>query len=607
MWSKNIFAVAALLGICSASFGQPTEEPTQGEQNTNTTYLVITEASFAHVDSPDPPKTYPIPKLLPDIWSDDGRYRTTAIGWYKIDLPNIQPRNWALLMPKFTQNVEVYLNGMKIGDTDVLQRQTINWNRPFLFPLPDNYWKGNDNKLEIRLSTMPNWGVLAPFLLGPTTQLTPMYERAYFFQITVNQIATWMSLLLGLIVLVYWIADRATTSYAWYAAAAFGTAVYAANNHLTEFPISVPVWSAFLHTSVDFYAVSMVMFVHRFFALKRPKTEILLGLFLLGATISYIFSYFIFETRAPQLPHIVSALTGFYTTATAINQSIKSFDYRKLALALALGFILLLYIHDNLFSRALLPIGDEIPFYLAQLGIPLLLAFILLVLTRDFVRALVQAKLANQNLEQRVAAIGRRLEESYEEQRELEREQATLVERQRIYTDLHDDLGAKLLSIIYESTDANTQTLARSAISDMRSIINFTPGSGVVDNLEAIWHSEARQRCEQTGVELHWVGSSTLKCSEHAAHHLTRVIREIVTNALKHSGCRHLSIEVQDLSSELRICIEDDGKGMPEVFSGSGTHGAKHRIEELDGNIVWQPGNLSGTLVRVSVPKRSLT
>ena len=65
--------------------------------------------------------------------------------------------------------------------------------------------------------------------------------------------------------------------------------------------------------------------------------------------------------------------------------------------------------------------------------------------------ALSQAETANEVLEQRVAEKSSEIEQSYAQLSELRTSQAKQQERQRIASDLHDDLGAKLLTIAQAS------------------------------------------------------------------------------------------------------------------------------------------------------------
>ena len=66
------------------------------------------------------------------------------------------------------------------------------------------------------------------------------------------------------------------------------------------------------------------------------------------------------------------------------------------------------------------------------------------------------------------------LQASYARMGELEKEHAVTEERERIYRDLHDDVGAKLLSLVYRAQRPEDADLARSALRDLREVVSCT-------------------------------------------------------------------------------------------------------------------------------------
>ena len=58
-------------------------------------------------------------------------------------------------------------------------------------------------------------------------------------------------------------------------------------------------------------------------------------------------------------------------------------------------------------------------------------------------------------------------------------EQVTARERKRIAADLHDDLGAKLLTIVHTSESERIATLARDALEEMRLSVRGLTGKPV--------------------------------------------------------------------------------------------------------------------------------
>lgn len=133
-------------------------------------------------------------------------------------------------------------------------------------------------------------------------------------------------------------------------------------------------------------------------------------------------------------------------------------------------------------------------------------------------------------------------------------------ERHRIRRDMHDDLGAKLLQLLHRSSD-NTKPLVREAIGDLRDLLKDMEGESL--SLEAAvlqWREEAARRCRDHGVQLDWQTrpvDALLDASSFGE--LTRILREAVTNALKHSRTSTLVVSLNGENGQLRLVVENDG------------------------------------------------
>ena len=83
------------------------------------------------------------------------------------------------------------------------------------------------------------------------------------------------------------------------------------------------------------------------------------------------------------------------------------------------------------------------------------------------------------------------LERTHAEQAEARIEEVTQKERKRIAADLHDDLGAKLLTIVHTSESERISTLAREALEEMRlSVRGPTGKAGAPDRRAGDWRAE---------------------------------------------------------------------------------------------------------------------
>lgn len=190
---------------------------------------------------------------------------------------------------------------------------------------------------------------------------------------------------------------------------------------------------------------------------------------------------------------------------------------------------------------------------------------------------------------------------------------AVLSERERIYRDLHDDIGSKLLTLVHSAEGTPQASIAREVLQDMRAVIAGAYGAdGTLEELLEGICDEATQRLEIADCTLNWeqdISSPTAVVIEAKALHLQRIVREAVTNALRHSPAERLRIRVRETDSELLVDVTDDA---PEFVppnqqgQGRGTANMQERAQQLHGQIHWDAGSLGGTKVLLRVPLAEL-
>ncbi len=84
---------------------------------------------------------------------------------------------------------------------------------------------------------------------------------------------------------------------------------------------------------------------------------------------------------------------------------------------------------------------------------------------------------------------------------------------------------------------------------------------------------------------------------------LSRVLREAITNARRHSRARRVSVVLKTEGEDLIAEVTDDGRGFgPEAEPGGGTKSMRERVAAVGGEmqIESEPGR--GTRVRLRSP-----
>jgi len=87
--------------------------------------------------------------------------------------------------------------------------------------------------------------------------------------------------------------------------------------------------------------------------------------------------------------------------------------------------------------------------------------------------------------------------------------------------------------------------------------------------------------------------------------HLYQIVREAVTNALKHARATQIAVNVSVTASEIEARVEDDGIGIsPDVHStGIGLESLSLRAGMLRGDLAVSPRAIRGTVVRCRCPQ----
>jgi signal transduction histidine kinase len=186
------------------------------------------------------------------------------------------------------------------------------------------------------------------------------------------------------------------------------------------------------------------------------------------------------------------------------------------------------------------------------------------------------------------------------------REEGVMAERDRIKRDLHDDLGARMLSVLHSTSLDQSQLQARQAMTELRSILNALEQSPCsLEEAFDVWQAEFQERVLQAGFSLEWqqLFKGTTQLSARARHNIGRVLRELISNALRYSGGNAIDVQVEFTGSYLQIIVQDNGSRFDPSLasSGLGKKIVQTRIHELGGSVAWQATAQGGCQVSVGL------
>ncbi|UOG90455.1 MAG: hypothetical protein L3K52_09555 [Candidatus Thiothrix sulfatifontis] len=185
------------------------------------------------------------------------------------------------------------------------------------------------------------------------------------------------------------------------------------------------------------------------------------------------------------------------------------------------------------------------------------------------------------------------------------RQQTVMAERQRIMGDLHDSVGAQLMTLMHKLPNPEHKQAARLALTTLRDTIRLSQKTSplrLVDQV-ADWRVEIAERAEAAGVELVWqqgeLNGFTLNAKQ--VLELSQVLREAVSNALRHALPEVLEIGISVKERRLHVSVVNDGKiSLPATWrAGTGMNTMQKRVHGLSGNIQFRLSSLPKAKIQV--------
>ena len=196
------------------------------------------------------------------------------------------------------------------------------------------------------------------------------------------------------------------------------------------------------------------------------------------------------------------------------------------------------------------------------------------------------------------------------------RERALERLRQRIASDLHDEIGSNLgsIALLSELGLHRTGGPAPGDVEEIRRIARQTADS-MRDIVELIQRpaktgdefvAKLREIAGRMLVGLEWsfdVGVALELPSLTAQRHLLLAFKEALHNIRKHADARHVTITFTDDGALLRLRIADDGAGFnpPSAREGHGLTNLRHRAAALGGELTLESAPGRGTTLALSL------
>ncbi|RYF43588.1 MAG: hypothetical protein EOO25_02720 [Comamonadaceae bacterium] len=486
---------------------------------------------------------------------------------------------------------------------------------PALFALPPGA-----TQVEVELLTLPYLpsGIVRA-QIGPTDLLLPAQAGAAELAVAYIDAASAVLLVVSLLALALWLPRRADRSLLWLAVACglwglrglvfFGHKVYLEPMAFEQFnSLNVLLTSSALSASL----------LHVLGGMRQAEGRSIAAAVLLGLA---GFALSAWAGRGGSAARALALFLPFCMVSWVLWRAWKARSAQaprrnNAAVITGLGILLASGAHDLLLLGGVLP--PDWPSVLFW-GFVALLMGMAATSGRYVVLTLNRAERSNEELELHVARKTEELERSYERLREREQEGARVQERERLLRDMHDGLGAQLMTALrgVERGALAPSQIAQSlqdSLDELRLLMDSADMGHYLPGALAAWRNRWDGRLAAAGVALDWRIDESLdqvQLSSEKALQVMRILQEAATNVVKHAHARHMSLAAQVRRHEGRmtLCIEiaDDGVGLPPEPARAGARGLKnmrYRAGEIGAQIqvLARQAPATGCLVALTLP-----
>ncbi len=559
---------------------------------------------------------------LPDDWA---RSRPGYSGnvWYRVKVERFGTLPSGDLMALYIEhvcsNLEVYLNGQLVHSGGrMVEPYTNNCNHPQLVALPSALILPGLNHIDLRVAgqalaevgSRQRAGALSELLIGPQSELAARHARQTALQVSAPQALSATLLLMGGFMFVLGFINRRESQLAYFGALSVGWALVDTRLWLRTLPLSHSASEFLVCALLGFVTWAAVQFLLRYAGEKRRAVDVVMPLQFALLALTLL-------VAGPTRLHLMASLWYGVMTLEVVAAALWYLHRRRGTRSVWLMALLLsaagLAGAIELIAqwRGVRPALAD----MAELVVPVCMVLVGMRLVQQHGRALHHAEQGKAQLEQRVREATAEIEHNFRQMAELRVEQVTERERKRIAADLHDDLGAKLLTIVHTSESERISTLAREALEEMRLSVRGLTGKPVrLADALGDWRAEVVSRLAQAGIEGDWDAPEDLPqtLSARAYVQTTRILREATSNIIKHSNATHCSVKAGLADGDFQLVVQDNGDGISNEIDarldrGHGLASMKNRAKQLQGQCLVESGPGYGTVIRLTLPLNRAT
>lgn len=572
------------------------------------------------------PDYQPTPPQADAAWKTvDLPHRTDTMGlgpngysWYAFELTVLPHSNVdSIYIPRVAANAEVFVDGKPIGMSGHLQGESTErkWNRPIaIVAIPELRSPGTHTvAIQVRMYQSHLAGI-STLWVGPAADVRAAWLSRMFNQVGMLIAST--ALMIGAAVVLLILSLLPPTRRPYLALLILACLLWVVRSYaflILDAPIDYQSWIRL--TQFCLFAFFFVIFylTIRFcdYPERRPEKIIF--------AVCLISSPLLAFAPGPQFLTMVGVfgtigMLGCLRGAWLLIQ--KGNQLQNLTIhgfAWGMGSLFLLSLNDLLL---LLGVFDFDWYFLNQyMGFLLFLALAYF-MSYEYARMLREARHFNAHLQNKLNEQALHLRAKHEALQHIEMQKVQLAERQRLMADMHDGLGAHLVSAIHQ---LRNESIPRSTVLDMLqdglrdlqlTVDSLEPIENDLTVLVGAFRYRISPSLNASNIQLHWkVASAIPKLSQlnpQMGLMVLRILQETFTNILKHSNASEVTFILEQIGQNICLEIIDNGVGFDVASTsharGKGLGNMQYRASQIGATLQFKSAPNQGTRIEMALP-----
>lgn len=532
------------------------------------------------------------------------------VTWYRFDVPpqalaGLAPHDLVFYLPRWQTvgTVAVYADD-RLAWQSSGSRVWNSFNRPLWVPLAEAADAPAPAAVWVRMASQPGvGGAVSTAWTGPAEDLRWRLRVRMLLQVDLIGVTAGAFLVIGLFALAVWCVRRSEPMYALVFLAAVAHAVRNAHKLVGDQPPWLSdAWFGWMTVNSLAWAQMLIFaFAFRLHGRRMPRLATAMVTLVVLVSVATLPLPWLAPRLSTMLPaiYILMGLQTAVIAGTGLWASWKSRSREGLALFAFFALNLPVGVHDLLLQNYRVDIESVYLGPYTSIGV---FTLFLVIVWRRYVGAIRGVEEVNASLEDRLAARERELVASHEQLRVLEREQALAAERQRMVRDMHDGIGSSLMSALRmveggRASSGDTAQVLRDCIDDLKLAIDslHTTDADLLALLAAVRFRLA-PRLKSAGITLTWSVQDLPPLpwlDPQRALHVLRILQEVLTNILKHSGADAIDVATAHEGDEVEVRVRNNGTPFvpDEAAAGSpaglGLANVRNRAQALGARCKW--------------------